>query len=169
MTEANNRAKYGFGPGAVIEPFPYSTAGSSFDASSPRTEETRFPRSSSEVPYIRQQPVYEKGRRVNNSGGSDREPVHGEESNYLSSRRDSGSQLESSNASLGTGLLPSSRRGRTGTRQRDESGSESVQLATMMSRELRSEVEGLRRDLERIRQGVVETGSEVPPPSYNDH
>lgn len=69
------------------------------------------------------------------------------------------------------GLLSGgSNNSRTRNQQLSENGLSSPLMEIMVDsdRSLRDEVENLRREVERIRHGGVETASEAPPPSYRD-
>lgn len=173
-------AKYGLGRGAIIEPFPYSDRGNSNHAlQTPTSEVTQIQRSPGEVSYVRV-PVYEKGRLVGTHGYSQEPALISGESAASSSPRDrsshagdesrSSGELLSAVSGSGYASTGSSSRTRTAERQRSESGSSSALLETMMNRDraLRDEVENLRREVELIRHGGIETASEAPPPSYRD-
>lgn len=113
--------------------------------------------------------VNEKNRHPINSHGSRRRHVDASRVNGSRSRQNGALHVGSSNKNPDAGLhVPSrvTRSGRAGMAQRDETGLESVDLATTTNRELRDEGERIRRDLERMRQEVGQTGSEPPPPDY---
>lgn len=150
--------EYRLGLSARIEPFHHSVSGSDYESVSPFSVSQRLPRYPTE-PLNTRQLINEK---ISNDG---RQPVNAQCSDVVRSHRN-GAQLSGSNsAHSGVGLIPAFGPGRVGTRQREETGSDSLHSATNINRELRDEVESLRRGLERI-QGVVGVGSEAPPPTY---